>query len=149
MPGICGRPAIIFPASRSVLSARICDLNLNSHQGSRKKGSPDVSFNLAALQDAATDDDKAVWITEGEIDALSLEELHHHAVALKGTPRAPAFLRELFASGIRVQCIIATDDDKPGRDAAKVLADGLTRAGILSTPYRTAGARATRIPMAC
>ena len=130
VPGICGRPAIIFPASRSVLSARICDLNLNSHQGSRKKGSPDVSFNLAALQDAATDDDKAVWITEGEIDALSLEELHHHAVALKGTPRAPAFLRELFASGIRVQCIIATDDDKPGRDAAKVLADGLTRAGI-------------------
>ena len=129
VPGICGRPAIIFPASRSVMSARICDLNMNSHQGSRKKGSPDVSFNLQALQDAMIGGG-AVWITEGEIDAMSMEELGHHAVGIKGTPRAPAFLQELFASGIRMPCIIATDDDDPGRGAAGVLAEGLARAQI-------------------
>ena len=80
-------------------------------------------FNIEALQKARG----PIFITEGEIDALSIIDAGGEAVALGSTSMTGRFLDLLKEKGIRPAqpLIIATDNDKAGSAAGEKLKTGL------------------------
>ena len=70
-------------------------------------------FNLDTLNETSLYD--KVYLTEGEIDALSLETLGLHAVAIPGTSSIP--IDSEFRQFVNYHAVICMDNDKPGRDA--------------------------------
>ncbi len=92
-----------------------------------KTGSENPFFNFEAL--SSPDSDFPVFITEGEIDALSIIQTGIAAVALGGTAYASRFLTELdkrISEGMPVPpLVLAMDSDEAGRGAQSVLRIGL------------------------
>jgi len=70
-------------------------------------------YNLDTLNGTGLYD--KVYLTEGEIDSLSLETLGLHAVAIPGTSSIP--IDSEFKQFINCHVVICMDNDKPGQDA--------------------------------
>lgn len=104
----------------------------------RKQGSFQF-FNIKALEQSGS-----IFITEGEFDALALETLGYHAIALGGTGNVRYFLEAVRRRSPETNhtFYICLDDDKAGQDAAKDLAMGLFQMQVaykridLSFPYK-------------
>lgn len=85
-------------------------------------------FNVRALAKATP----AVCITEGEIDAITLEQLGFCAVAAPGASTWKRHHARLFAGFERVY--VFGDGDKPGRDFVRLVASSIQRAVRVTCP---------------
>lgn len=128
--------AAIIPLSNSAYAARNIDPVAKDRY--RKEGILRF-FNIQALEKSGD-----IFITEGEMDALSLETLGYTAVSLGGSGNAQAFLDLLRKQdqSINRKFYIALDNDEAGFDATKKLAYGLKGMEIsytvvdISFPYK-------------
>lgn len=81
-------------------------------------------FNVKALEQ----EEKPVFIVEGEIDALSVMEAGGEAIAIQNN--APRFLRDIDAQQVKQPLLLALDKDEAGQTAEALLAAGLQEKGI-------------------
>lgn len=113
--------AVIFPTGKGSYTARNTDQSADKADRYRKKGKIQI-FNYRGLREA----NRPVFITEGEIDALSIIEAGGEAVALGSTSNIELFMRNGAKINKQAQpFIIAMDDDEKGREAGRKLADML------------------------
>lgn len=83
-------------------------------------------FNLEAIYTAK----KPVFITEGELDAMSIIEVGGEAMALGSTSMADNLINALKDKKPTQPLIIALDNDKAGEGASTKLMDAMKEAGI-------------------
>ena len=112
-------PAVIIPTGEKSYIARCTDNNKPSRYNKR---GPSLLFNIQACKQP-----EAVFIVEGEIDALSIIEAGYNAVALGSTSNTDKFLDYLEANITECTFILALDNDKAGQDAEEKLITGLKR----------------------
>lgn len=120
-------PRLIIPTSEHSYIARDTRTNLTESQGkySKMKEGASELFNTDALNTG-----KPVFITEGEIDALSIMEAGGEALALGSTANIKKLLTFLTGKTPAAPLLIAMDNDPAGQKAAAELAEGLEKLGI-------------------
>ena len=114
------------------------NMDSNAEKGKRycrPAGQPPRMWNFAAIEKAAIDGDadaRPVFVVEGIMDALSVEEAGGVAVALNSTANAAMFAEELARRDVDKlpPVILSLDNDESGETATKKLADALTNKGI-------------------
>jgi replicative DNA helicase len=123
-------PRLIIPTSKYSYLARDTRAKLTEEQReySKSKAGTVRIFNSSALQTA----DKPIFITEGEIDALSIMEVGGEAVAIGSAANWRALLKYLGTQQPAQPLIIALDNDSAGERAERDLAESLQ---ALSIPY--------------
>ena len=116
-------PRLIIPTSRSSYLARDTREELTAEQKkySKSKVGKVRLFNAKALQTAQ----KPLFITEGEIDALSIIEVGGEAIALGSAANVQSFLKLLQTQKPAQPLIIALDNDERGKKSAEELIAGL------------------------
>lgn len=119
--------ALIIPTSKESYVARNTDKAAGKGDRYRKVGQVHL-FNARAL---TRDKGRALFLTEGEINALSIIEAGGDAVALGSTSNVDKFTAQLKEA--RRPIIIALDNDDAGKKATEKLADVLKRADIRYT----------------
>lgn len=120
------RVLVIPTSSKSILQRQT--------EGSGKYKHGSIHFlNVDALYQT----EKPVYIVEGEIDALSIEDVGGKAVALGSTAYINRFLQQLDKKKPLQTLILALDNDDAGEKAARTLAEALKNRGIFF--YRASG----------
>ena len=119
--------ALIIPTGRGSFTARNTDPSAGHDDRYRKRG-PAQIFNYKTLYSAAS----PVFVVEGEIDALSIEEAGGAAVGLGSIDSIPLLLKILEARSPSQPLIVALDNDEKGKGAEEELISGLER---LKIPY--------------
>jgi replicative DNA helicase len=133
-------PRVIIPTSPSHYTARdIRDksamTDLEQSKAKMKVGTDAPIFNAAAIKSAT----KPIFITEGEIDALSLITMGAEAVALGSTSNVQKLADHLKRENASQPLIIAMDNDSgPGTGAAAKIKAALDLLGIMHTIADTA-----------
>ena len=122
-------PRLIIPTSKSSYLARDTrkEVPENQKDYTKSKVGQVHLFNLEALKR-----NQPVYIVEGEIDAMSVEEVGGAAVALGSVSMVNRFLdytKEYKPSQV---LIIGLDNDKAGEAAAEALRTGLQEQGLYS-----------------
>ena len=117
--------AVIFPYGHH--GYRIRNTNPLSEDRFRGKGFCDI-FNAQALETSGT-----IFITEGEMDALSLETLGFKAIALGGVGNIGRLIELIRSYKVEHSFYICLDNDKSGKDASLKLASAFYQIKI---PYR-------------
>ncbi len=127
-------PRLIIPTSRSSYIARDIrqDLPEAAKPYAKMKEGGVRAFNLEALKNT---DQKPVFITEGEIDALSIIEAGGLAMALGSAGRRLKFVEYLQKNPTSCMLILSLDNDEAGQAAQRELADALQG---LNIPFITA-----------
>ncbi len=124
-------PRLIIPTSRYSYIARDTRAESDIPEGQKKytksKAGKIHFLNFAALRKSG----KPVFITEGEIDALSIIDVGGEAVALGSVSGCRKLLELLEHERPQQPLIIALDNDERGNEAARGLAEGLGKLGIL------------------
>lgn len=127
-------PRLIVPTSRHSYLARHASekdyINYRGQVENKSKVGRVRIFNPKALREAQ----KPIFITEGEIDALSIIDVGGEAVALGSANNVKKLLKWLEQRKPAQPLIITLDNDKVGAKAANELAEGLERLEI--TFYR-------------
>lgn len=116
-------PRIIIPTGPGSYIAR--DTRQEGDPGfvakyAKQKQGPVSLFNLAALEAG-----RPVFVVEGEIDALSVEDIGHSALALGSINNDDKLIEYLREHRPNVPLLIALDNDEPGKKAAGKLRDKL------------------------
>lgn len=116
-------PRLIIPTSPQSYLARDTRAELTEEQEkySKSKVGAVRIFNSKALKTA----DRPIFITEGELDALSIIEVGGEAIATGSTANRRALLELLKSQKPTQPLIIALDNDEAGDKAAQELAEGL------------------------
>ena len=102
----------------------------------RKKGFFNI-YNNEILDQSGT-----IFITEGEMDALSLETLGMHAVALGGVGNIQQLMDKIRSVNVKHHYYICLDNDAAGDEAANKLGALMFQAGLsfnrinLAHPYK-------------
>ena len=125
--------ALIIPTGRGSFTARNTDPEASKKNRYRKRGAAQI-FNYKSLYSASA----PVFIVEGEIDALSIEEAGGHAVGLGSYDNVPLLLRLLEERKPAQPLIIAFDNETAEDKAARVVeAEDKLIAGLesLRLPY--------------
>lgn len=123
--------ALIIPTGKESFAARNTDANAGHKDRYRKRGAAQI-FAYKTLQTAS----KPIFVVEGEIDAMSIEEAGGAAIGLGSYDNVPLLLKLLEAKKPSQPLIIAFDDeeeqDKQKRveEAERQLSDGLKRLQI-------------------
>ena len=123
--------ALIIPTGKESFTARNTDANAGHKDRYRKRGAAQI-FAYKTLQTAS----KPIFVVEGEIDAMSIEEAGGAAIGLGSYDNVPLLLKLLEAKKPSQPLIIAFDDeeepDKQKRveEAERQLSDGLERLQI-------------------
>ena len=119
------RPGVVFPAARG-WAARATTEKAHSFLRGMNGGS---AFNLEAL-DIPNEPDAAVFIVEGQFDALSIEESGGHAIALGGVQHFAEIVERVRRKPPCVPLIVALDfEENPQKRAnVKNAAEKLTAA---------------------
>ena len=130
-------PRLIIPTSKYSYLARDTRTQLTEEQRtySKSKVGKVKIFNSSALQTA----DKPIFITEGELDALSIMEVGGEAVALGSAANGRVLLKLLETQKPVQPLIIALDNDSAGESAERDLAEGLQRINIPHLPFKPYG----------
>lgn len=120
-------PRCIIPTSRNSYIARDTrdDLTDEQKRYSKQKQGSQALFNLRAFNRS-----EAVFITEGEIDAMSIEEAGGAAVGLGSTANLKALISYLQENPTDQVLILCLDNDEPGRATQIQLADELNKLDI-------------------
>ena len=113
--------ALIIPTSRTSFVARNTDRNADKSARYRKTGKISL-FNAKALQNA---EKRPVFITEGELDALSIMEAGGLACALGSTANAGKLAEYLKANPTESTLLLALDNDAAGQKATADLEEKL------------------------
>ena len=116
-------PRLIIPTGPQSYLARDTRTELTEEQKkySKSKVGTVRIFNSKALGTAT----RPIFITEGEIDALSIIEVGGEAIATGSTANGRALLELLKSQRPTQPLIIAMDNDEAGAKAAQELAEGL------------------------
>ena len=119
---------IIMPISKNHYVARAIspDVQKEFAKMNETGGGKTAIFNRRALYG----DREAVFLVEGVFDALSIIEAGAAAVALNSTSNADKLIKQLEQEPTRATIILCLDNDEPGKKAAAVIKDGLTRLNI-------------------
>lgn len=127
-PSIKPTPRIIIPTSSGSYIARDTRPNLSEKekQFSKMKAGKLHIFNLKALANMSA----PAFIVEGEIDALSIIEAGHSAIALGSTTMYRQLVAYLKANPPAQPLLIALDNDEAGRKTADQLRSALKEIGI-------------------
>lgn len=118
--------ALIIPVGNGKFIARNTDPNADAKDRYRKVGETEI-FNLQALNRGVS----PVYIVEGEIDALSIEEAGGAALALGSAANVKKLVSILEGRTDLPTLAIALDNDQAGQDAAKKLANAFDELNIL------------------
>lgn len=121
-----GHPYVIFPTSKSTYCARYTGTDESQSQYKKMHVGSGAPFfcESAALKEVG-----ALFVVEGETDALSLWEIDRPAIALGSVANAGRFIK--FAGQHKDRpYIIALDRDKAGAEAAKKIHSGLQEQGV-------------------
>lgn len=89
---------------------------------------PKVPFNF----DAVNETQQPVFVVEGEIDALSLEEIGCKAVALSSAGQYMRFVNKLVDSGAKPQLVLMLDNDEVGEKFEGELHNALLNEGVVA-----------------
>lgn len=130
-------PRLIIPTSRYSYVARDTRANLTEEQKSYSKmkvGKVHI-FNYKGLQTAQ----KPIFVTEGELDALSILEVGGEAVAIGSTANINLFIEELKKNKPTQPLVLALDNDSKGQEAQEKLERGLEELKIDYYIYNPAG----------
>ena len=117
--------ALIIPTGRGSFTARNTDSSAGTKNRYRNRGAAQI-FNYKALYSSAS----PVFVVEGEIDALSIEEAGGAAVGLGSIDNVPLLLRILEERSPSQPLIVALDNDEKGKAAEDKLTEGLERLKI-------------------
>lgn len=117
--------AVIIPTGRGTYVARSIDPTSKPENRYRKHGSAQVYLRGNLVKST-----QPIFITEGELDALSVEEAGGVAVALGSTANANKFLAMVAKQKPSQWLILALDNDDPGREATEELAEGLRKHNV-------------------
>lgn len=128
-----GSPRLIIPTGRYSYTARDITPGVEQYRYI-KKGSIEI-FNKEALQTAQ----QPVFITEGEIDALSVIEAGGEAVALGSAAYVRKLLDLIKSDRPKQPLIVALDNDNAGEKAAQELIEGLKTLDIKHYRYNPYG----------
>lgn len=90
----------------------------------RKVGSSKI-FNLKACCTT-----KPVFVVEGEIDALSIIEAGHNAIALGSTANAGKFIKEVEDRNLNCTFVLCLDNDDVGQETQAQIRTDLERLGV-------------------
>lgn len=102
-----------------------------------KHGRQTRLFNQDALY---TQGQGHLFITEGEIDAMSITQAGGQAIALGSTGGADLLIRVLAEQPTQKHLILAFDQDAAGQGATAKASEGLARLGIPHSTYHIGGA---------
>jgi len=116
--------ALIIPTGKGNFIAR----NTNSDDPANKvrKVGASLLFNTEAVKQQQ----KPIFIAEGEIDALSIEEVGGVCIGLGGVGNIRKLLSLFKENKINVPVILALDNDDPGRKATVELSKELETLGV-------------------
>lgn len=113
--------AIIIPTGKCSYVARNTDPTADSNNRYRKVGSS-IPFNTKALRTAT----KPIYVTEGEIDALSIIEVGGEAIGLGSIDNINVFIENYIKKAKPVQpLVLSLDNDERGQGATEKLAKAL------------------------
>lgn len=117
---------LIMPVTKNHYVARAISPNIKKFAKQNETGGGGVGiFNLSAIGAG-----RAVFITEGIIDALSIIECGAAAIALNSTSNADQLIKRLEKERPETTFIICLDNDPAGKRATDVLRDGMNRLNI-------------------
>ena len=117
--------ALIIPTSRNSFVARNTAADADKADRYRKAGEISI-FNVKALHNA---EKRPVFVTEGELDALSIIEAGGLACGLGSTSNTRQLVEHLTANPTESALLLALDNDEAGRRATEDLEKKLTEAG--------------------
>lgn len=89
---------------------------------------PKVPFNF----DAVNETQQPVFVVEGEIDALSLEEIGCKSVALSSAGQYMRFVNKLVDCGAKPQLVLMLDNDEVGEKFEGELHNALMSEGVVA-----------------
>lgn len=112
-------PALIIPTSKESYLARSAD---EKYSGKFKVGRVHI-FNVAALKEPPT---KPIFITEGEIDALSIIDAGGQAIAMGSAANIQLLLSHIKEANPEQLFVLALDNDKTGKETAAKVAEEFT-----------------------
>jgi replicative DNA helicase len=117
--------ALIIPTSRNSFVARNTAADADKADRYRKAGEISI-FNVKALHNA---EKRPVFVTEGELDALSIIEAGGLACGLGSTSNTRQLVEHLTANPTESTLLLALDNDEAGKRATEDLEKKLTEAG--------------------
>jgi replicative DNA helicase len=126
-------PRLIIPTGKNSYLARATEPNVDPKFKAMKEGTLEL-FNKKALQGAAP-----VFITEGEIDALSIIEIGGEACALGSVNNVNKFIELCKSNPLAIPLILSLDNDDRGKEAQGKLRVGLEALKISFYEVNTAG----------
>ncbi len=124
--------AAIIPVSKTYYISR----SIEGKQYLNLKNTPSQIFNSHYLR---KHNNRPIFITEGAMDALSIEEVGSQAIGLNGTSNISKLLDKLKSIEDKPILIISLDNDGPGEDAALKLEDGLNKLNIPNIKANASG----------
>lgn len=123
-------PRLIIPTSKASYLARDVrpseEVPENQKPYIKSKTGKTHIFNLSALQTAAS----PIYVTEGELDALSIIDVGGQAIALGSTSMINKFLETVKKTPPVQPLIISLDNDEAGQEATRKLTVSLEELGI-------------------
>lgn len=125
--------AVIMPSSNYSYTARNTKENIDKKDRIRKAGA-NILYNKKALWSG-----QPVFITEGEIDALSFIEVGAQAVGLGSTANAEQFLKVIQEKPPANTLILSLDNDPDGEKTTTKLIKRLEELGILFLEVNVSG----------
>lgn len=120
-----GKGAIVIPTSDESYNVRPASNSIDVYPRYSKKNSVHI-FNSKVLLDKS----KTVFVTEGELDALSVEEIGFDAVALGGVNYVDTLVGFIVANQVECELVLVLDNDNKGREYTEVLSKKLDELGI-------------------
>lgn len=118
--------ALIIPTSDNSYVARNTDKGADKKNRYRYRGTK-TPFNLQAVKTSS----EPIFITEGQLDAISIIETGRQAIALGGTDNKILF-KAIEENRPKKPLILALDNDEVGEKSSKEIAEELTS---LQIPY--------------
>lgn len=116
--------ALIIPTGKGNYIAR--NINSDDPDDKVRKVGASLLFNTEAVKETK----KPIFIAEGEIDALSIEEVGGVCIGLGGVGNIRKLLSLFKGNKLEVPVVLALDNDDPGRKATEELSKGLEALGI-------------------
>jgi len=121
-PNAPASPRFIIPTSETSYLAR--ETREDVKQYTKMNGGQKNMFNLKCLKES-----DAVFICEGEIDAMTFYQAGFSAVGLSSTSQIDRFVSYVEENPTKAVLVPCLDNDKTGREKTPALVEGLKKAG--------------------
>jgi replicative DNA helicase len=126
--------ALIIPVSKTCYVIRDTDPTAKDKRYSNAYGGAQL-YHTRALREATS----PIFLTEGELDSISIMEVGGEAVALGGVGNWEKFINCVKTQKPVQPLVLALDNDPAGREASDKLASGLEALGIEYIVYNPFG----------